>query len=286
MKYFILVALYLGLTININGQEPIDKLLKLGKQQYLNEKYSDAMISYNKAYKLSPKSYEAIMGLADSRHKLDLFMPAIELYNEAETVNNTDPNLFSSRGIAYIFIQKYKKALKDFDQALELNPEIKRVFYYKGYANNELGRYKQSIEDYSNEIEQNPEYGAAYYNRGAAKAQLKSYEAGMQDFELAVKKDPGLKDVKLNIALVKLGMKKYEEAIKDLDKVIFEDEENISKAFYYRAEAKYKLFGKEKACEDWEKAANLGYEQAIETVNTFCGIEVENKKKREIEIVF
>ena len=158
------------------------------------------------------------------------------------------------------------------------------MYYFKGFSNYELSNYQESVENYDKAIELNPSYAEAIYNRGAAKSELGNFEAGMKDFELALEKDPNLENGRINIALGKLGQKKYEESIKDFDYVIEQRDNNLAKALFYRGEAYYELDNKKKACDDWQKAANLGNDFAASNLDDFCGS--ETKPRRDIDIVF
>lgn len=286
MKRFVVIAILVFFYHQVFAQDSTDIFLNDGKKLYEQEDYVGAMKAFSKGYLISLNNYDVIMGLANSRHKLDLFKPAISLYDKAEEIRDDDPELFFSRGAAYVFINEFKKAIKDFNDCIELDPMHDRVYYYLGFSNAQLSRYKTAIENYTEEIKRNPDNAAAYYNRGAAKAELNNYEAGMDDFKVALEKEPELENGLFNIALSKLGMKQYEEAIKDLNQVILSDNKNLSRAFFYRAEAKYELKRKEEACEDWQKAANLGHEQALENASVFCGSNRGATKKRDIEIIF
>ena len=120
--------------------------------------------------------------------------------------------------------------------------------------------------------------------RGAAKAELDDFQGGKEDFEAALLKNPKLENGSMNIALSKLGEEKYEEAIKDFDLIIEKRGENLARAYLYRGEAYYELKNKEKACDDWLKASNLGNVKGAKNIEDFCGAEIRPRKK--IDIVF
>ncbi len=285
MKKSVLILIGLSLCLIGKAQDSLSIYLEQANEAYKNENFAKSMHLYKHAFSINHKSFEAIMGLADSKHKLDLFAPAIKDYDLAEKLKPNAPLVYFNRGAAKIFVQEYKSALKDFDKAMELNPNLPKIHYYIGFANAELDRFREAINHYNICIDNNPDYAAAYYNRGAAKAELKNYGEGMKDFELALTKNPNLDNGKINLALTKLGLKKYREAAEDLSVIIEMKDSNLAKAYFYRAEAYYEMKMKDEACQDWLKASNLGYEQGTENVNNFCGSKLR-KEKRDIEIVF
>ena len=153
-----------------------------------------------------------------------------------------------------------------------------------GFCNYELSRFKASLESYDEAIRLKPDYADAIYNRGAAKSELKDFEGGTIDFELALEKKPSLENGRINIALSKLAQQNYIEAIKDFDIIIEQRGKNLSKAFFYRGEAYYEVKNKEKACDDWLKASNLGNANGTRNIEDFCGSKTRPRKR--IEIVF
>lgn len=265
--------------------DSLNILLSEGKEDYENEKFVSALKAYRKAFSINDKSFEAAMGLGDSQHKLEMFQQAIESYDQAEKIKKDDAELYFNRGAAKVFVEDYRKAIKDFDQSIELRPDFPDVYYYRAYCYGALERYRNAIDDYNKAIELRPGYAAAIYNRGAAKAELGDYEAGKADFETALKEEPELENGKINIALSMLGMKKYEEAIQGLTEVINNRDDDLARAYFYRGEARYEIDRKKDACNDWQKAANLGHIQASKNANSFCDKD-KAKKKSDIDIIF
>ncbi|MEQ8907915.1 MAG: tetratricopeptide repeat protein [Vicingaceae bacterium] len=284
-SFLIIFIFSLWLNQNTFAQDSANIYLTKAQKLYDAEQYVKAMNAYKEAIIKAPKSYAALLGLADSQHKLEMFKQSVEVYDRAEKVNDQDAELYFNRGAALVFMQEFRKAIKDFDQSLELKADQAKVYYYRGYSNSALSRYRNAVDDYSRAIELKPDYAEAYYNRGAAKAELGNYENGLKDFEKALEKKPNLQNGKINLALSKLGMKKYQEAIGGLTEIIEQRDENLARAYFYRGEAKYEIKKKNEACGDWRKAANLGHAQAAENANNFCDKE-SGKKKRDIDIVF
>src|SRR5690554_3240685 len=286
MKYANLtLILLMFFSCLLKGQDSMSYFLQDAKKKYDNEEYVASMTAYKKAVEIDENNYEAMMGYADSQHKLDLFKQAVASYDKAEIIKNDDPTLYFNRGAAKVFLEDYRKAIKDFDKAISLKADFAEVFYYRGYSNASLDRYRSAIKDYDQAIAIKPNYAEAIYNRGAAKAELGNYEDRMEDFEKALEEDSNLKNGKMNLALSHLGMKKYDEAVKMLTNIIRSRDDNLARAYFYRGEAEFELKAKDKACSDWDRAANLGHEQAKKNASTFCE-QGSNKKKRNIEIIF
>ena len=276
MKHAILsFLLLLGLSVFAQNS---------GEELYRAKKYKESAAAFKSELEQTPDDYKLQLGYANALHKQEFFSKAVEQYNIAEKLNNSDPELYFDRGVALVFLNLHKKALKDFDQSLKLNETNPEAHYYKGFCNYELSRYRASIESYNEAVELRPDYAAAIYNIGAVKAELQNFEGGTEDFELALSKDPELKNGRMNIALSKLAQNKFEESIKDFDMIIDSRDENLDKAYLYRGEAYYELKNKVKACSDWAKAANLDNEKATSNIKDFCGSKTKPRKK--IDIAF
>ncbi len=97
------------------------------------------------------------------------------------------------------------------------------------------GQYEAAIAEYTQIIEQTPNLMVAYIERGYCFARLK----------------------------------KHQEALNDLEKAIFMGS-NDPLTFLNRGWAKYNLGDKQGACADWQKAEQLGYSKAKETLATYC----------------
>lgn len=286
MKSKIIISLAFLLLSQLSwGQDSLQYYLKKADKEFANKEFVPSMNTYKNALKQDVKSYEAIMGVANSMHKLDLFKPAIQWYDKAEEIKDTDSELYFNRGAAKVFIEDYKNAIKDFDKSIKLEDDSAKTYFYRGNCYTYLDHYRKALSDYNKAVELKSDYAAAIYNRGAAKGELGDYEAGMVDFDYALKKDPTLGNGRINLALSLLGLKRYQEAIDLFSEVIDKRDDNLSKAYFYRAEAEYEIKRQDEACADWFKAGNLGYEQGKMNANTYCDKE-SNKKKKGIKIIF
>jgi tetratricopeptide (TPR) repeat protein len=63
-------------------------------------------------------------------------------------------------------LQRYDKALYDYDQAITLNPDYVPAYYSRGVVYTDLQRYDEALRDYDQAITLNPDYVDAYLNLG------------------------------------------------------------------------------------------------------------------------
>jgi tetratricopeptide (TPR) repeat protein len=142
---------------------------------------------------------------------------------------------YYNRGFGYYGLKDYDKAWNDFDKATQLDPKDSTAFLYMGLIKYYEKDYEASITQYNNAIKAQPKYATAFYNRGISKGQLKDYAGAEKDFDIAIQYKPDYAD-----------------------------------AYFNRGLAKYFQKEQDKACEDWQKAKELGSFSADQAIKTYC----------------
>ncbi len=191
--------------------------------------------------------------------------------NNKEKVNANNNNFYFKRGV-----EKQNKgdsygAISDFTKAIEINPQHADAYYNRGNAKHKLEDYDGAISDYTKAIEINPQDADAYNNRGWIKEKLKVYNGAISDFTKAIEINPQDADAYYNRGKAKHKLEDYDGAISDYTKGI---EINPSFAVAYSARGITKGIGFKDikgACDDFKKAASLGYQYAISWLETSKG---------------
>lgn len=127
-----------------------------------------------------------------------------------------------------------------------------------------------AIKDYTKAIKLDKNLTNAYFNRGMCEQALKNYKDAYKDFELTTKLDPKLANAFYSKATVLVAQEKYKEAISDLDKTI-ELELNTPNALTLRGQVKAQLGDKIGACEDFNKAKQIGDKNSEKLLSDYCG---------------
>ena len=99
-------------TNNAPNASSISDLIVEGHALLNASRFEEALISYDKALKLDPRSVDALNG----------------------------------KGLILNQLGKYEEAITWFDKALEINPDFIDAMYNKADALGELGRYEESLE--------------------------------------------------------------------------------------------------------------------------------------------
>ena len=109
--------------------------------------YVRAVADCNEALKLKPDFGIAYLYRADSNLSLGKNFQAILDYSKAIDIA---PSFvaYHNRGLAYLRISEYRKAIADFTKAIELNGSIATAYYNRGLAYQAIGRTDLSKLDF------------------------------------------------------------------------------------------------------------------------------------------
>ncbi|WP_269611943.1 tetratricopeptide repeat protein [Prochlorococcus marinus] len=162
-------------------------------------------------------------------------MIALKEKNDLNT-KAIDYEYFFNRAQDKFELADYEEAILDYNKALELSPtEICLVYSMRGNAKRNLGDFDGAISDQNKALNFDPLYADAYFNRSSAKFQKGDFDGAIEDYSQVITINP-----------------------KDSD------------AFFNRANVKQEVGDIQGACEDWRKAADLGDEEATDSLKRFC----------------
>lgn len=122
----------------------------------------------------------------DGRHALVSgdFGRSVEAFSQVLASKSDHRLALISRGSAYIRLERFSDAIKDFDRSIELDPSYARAYHLRGVAKEQIGEHESAIEDFSRAIGIDPEYGAAYYSRATLLTKLKKEDQAVDDIQM------------------------------------------------------------------------------------------------------
>jgi tetratricopeptide (TPR) repeat protein len=140
---------------------------------------------------------------------------AIKDYDEALRRDPFYANAYQGRGLAYVNLGEYRRAIEDYDQALRLDPNNAGAYYRRGYAYGKLDKHRRAIWDLDQSLRLRPGHAYAYFSRGQAYDNLGDYRRAIEDYDLALRRDP-----RITYAYMKRGgayqsLGDYERAVSD-----------------------------------------------------------------------
>jgi tetratricopeptide (TPR) repeat protein len=93
---------------------------------------------------------------------------AVNVYSEALRYDSAYAPAHVNRGLAYLSLKEYPKAIADFDQAIRSTPKDASLYFKRGLAQAGAGDWAAAVKSYSESIRINPQYTDAYTNRSLA----------------------------------------------------------------------------------------------------------------------
>ncbi len=229
------------------------------------EKYEQALDDYNKAISLASDDADYYNDRGILYHKLQQYEEAIEDYNRSIALKADNPTYYNNRANIYFKLKQYEKAVSDYDYAIFLKKDYAEAYKNRATLYLDLKNYEKVLQDLNYVIELDPKNADAYNTRGVAYLHLKKYEHAIQNLNEALRLDNSLGMARRNLAIVyqKQGLylaelKQYEKALDRLTQAIRLQSDLVkaydARGFIYRVI----LQNKELACQDWQKACELG----------------------------
>lgn len=141
--------------------------------------------------------------------------------------------------------------------------------FKNGITKHEASDYKGAIEDYGKAIKSDKENKTAYFNRGICALAIKDYKAALSDFNKTIELDPNFANAYYSRATVFVSMEKYSDALPDLDKTI-QLKPTMVNALTLRGQIRMQSGNVNGACEDFNKAKDIGDKQADVYLQKYC----------------
>lgn len=236
---------------------------------YMN-KYSLAIMDFQKAEELAPGKTDALFALGKIAYKTGDFPKALAYFNQEISYHPNNSRALNDRGIVKCQVRDYDAAFDDFLEATEIDSTFAMAYnnagtalYYNQDVDNPIMADISTAKNYfSKAIEMDPTLSVAYRNRGTMKLFLDMYDEALIDLNIAGKLEPKEAIIPFckGIALEKKG--KPMAAVKELEKAIA-----INDNFLYAYEEIGDIY-KEK--EQFGKALSY-YKKAISRTNTNQG---------------
>lgn len=131
--HYMLAKVYLATNDMVKAKEMALKELELnpsldsahfivGEVARIEKDYREAILKYEKAISLNPKSVDALMAMAWIRLAQNYANESIELYNRAMKEDRTNPEIYKQMGLAYRAAGQRALAKEKFEEYLKLSP--------------------------------------------------------------------------------------------------------------------------------------------------------------------
>ncbi|MFA5417094.1 MAG: tetratricopeptide repeat protein [Bacteroidales bacterium] len=160
---------------------------------------------------------------------------AIKAFKNVLELDENNDKAYYNIGKIYAMQNQPDLALSYYQDAVKYNPNDSASLVGIGMIYFNKGDLQKANNYYNQAIQVAPKYALAYYNRGTVNGQMKNYQASLSDLDNAIKFEP-----------------------------------NNDKSYMNRGLAYFYLNDRDKACIDWEKAAEMGNEEAKKAISIYC----------------
>jgi len=255
------------------------------------KQYKEALPAFEKAHALKPADAVTLLNRANNYKSCGMTDNALADYNLLTRMDSSNSEVFFQRGTAYLSIGNMVKALVDISKAISLNPNYAEAYNNRGYIGYLLGNlgdaekdilkaivikpdYAEaylnlfSVKEAQNDLKPaliyiekaisiDPDYSAAYFNRAILFDRLNNLPSALKDLDKAIKLDPGSYKAYNNRAGIKIRLNDVKGALADLDQMLFL-KPDYGNGYYSRGIIRLKMGLNTEACEDMEKARQMG----------------------------
>lgn len=263
-----------NLELSVKYQPDNFECIKLlGRACFLNKKYDEAKKHYDEADSMEVNNLELMLWIGELRAVGQDLKGAIDMYGAILNINENYGQAYVNRGLLKYKLKQYAYAVKDLEQGLKLvkYKNIEDETYTDlAEAKFELGDFKGAIKGFDTLIRRNPKNEFALTYRGASKIEVNDFSSAISDLSEAIKMN-GKSYVAYNFrGVAKGGLKQYVEALKDLDYSI---KLKFDYASVYVNRASIRMASKDRkgACEDLQRADQLGSNVAYRLIQQYCG---------------
>ncbi len=181
---------------------------------------------------------------------------------------------------AHYLLSKNKKqeALEKYIESVNANGTFSLSLVDFGLLLLEIKNDAESaLKCYNEAIVNDPLYAKGFYERSRLMQQyFNRFKLAREDIDIAINLDRKLPGAYSIRATIKMANQEYMEALTDLNMALDLDPSDTH-ALFNRGIAYYNLGMKNKSCQDWSKAGQLGHYKAIKFLNQYCSKQTSNK---------
>ncbi|HET9468696.1 MAG TPA: tetratricopeptide repeat protein [Vicinamibacterales bacterium] len=126
----------------------------------------------------------------------------------------------TERGIAYVTLLDYDRALQDFADAIRIDKTFVKALANRGAVHGAKQEFDKAIEDFTSVLQLEPRSAHAYADRAGMHRLNGQQDEAIRDYTEAIRIDPAFADALLNRAITLAGTGRCADAIADFTRVI------------------------------------------------------------------
>lgn len=117
-------------------------------------------------------------------------------------------------------LNRYAKALEEFDKSLEINPHGAEIWKYRGSLLYILGRYEEALEAFDKSLEIDSKDENAWSFKGSTLYMLNKPEKALKAFDKALQKNPNKLEAWFNKGSILFELGKYKQSLSAVENAL------------------------------------------------------------------
>lgn len=198
------------------------------------------------------------------------YAAAAELFGECLEQNPDFHMAHYNRGKAWMALRKWKEAAADMDRLLAADSLFLDAYLLRGRALSRMGRHELSLADLQAGLEISPNHPEFLNELAQEYYYIRDYDQASGTLAKLIEEDSTDPSNYYRLGLIHYDQDHYENAVAQFSKAIQFDEDHLQ-ALEMRGSSFLRKNEIEKACEDWQRAMNLGSGNVEADVIRYCG---------------
>ena len=162
-----------------------------GRCLWAREEYDLAVIDFNNALSANPRNFESRYYRARYHIKNNRFRKAYEDINIALEVDPENPQALYHKGLIYGQWGNIPLAIRSFSKAVQGKPDFAAAYFGRGVMYQSLDRYSRALQDYDMAFTLGLNSDELLYRQGACYFQTGQPDKGCKNLrQMSSKKDP------------------------------------------------------------------------------------------------
>jgi tetratricopeptide (TPR) repeat protein len=228
----------------------------------LKQPFNDTLLFY-----CNNRGYNTYIILGSEFEQKQLFESAAKAYGKALEAKPDSAEVYVSRGAMYQNLKQYDKAKADYTMAEQKGVKTDLLYYNWGLMSLQQEDYAKAKYCFDKVLVKQP-LPNVYFQRGYCSKKMGKMDDALADFNKAIQLDSAQYAAFAHRAFIHYGKKQYKEGKADAmaSLNVFPDYAYgllmLGQGKVYLKETDY--------CEDFKKAAETGFDEAVEAVKQYC----------------
>lgn len=170
--------------------------VKQGDAFYFEQRYEDAITSYNKSIQINPNLTEAWLGKAKALRQLGRYEEAIAANDKVIEIQPESPWGWFGRARTLMDLKRYEEALTYFEKLTQSNPnDYHHSWKHRGYILTKLGDYQEAFLSLETALKIKPDSASSHYNTAYYYISQSQFDLAIESLRQAMKLSSKFKQI-------------------------------------------------------------------------------------------